>query len=716
MKLETVFQPREGGADIYIASDQKDPSWMVLRWNEADNKLSGYAGSPSGYSLPSVRPVAFQHRKITPESVGMMATWAFMSAFNLKGVDENNTGPASLYDRLGEWESFLSEDERKKDDEIVMSNDEHVTLTEEQSKWLARAGMITRNSNVFICKRKNEFVLGQSISGFQAVAVRDAVRGIFKQIPDRKVGNIEAAKNALKAVKRPSSHAVLWYGTEDPELSRVRGQAAQSFPVLAGMIADNPILSRAVDNQVSLQPLLIERTGLSKAGLKRIGRLNEGLPVGRLFESAADARGEDALGVNRLRRFTVSGEISLDIALKYLSELPPDRVPQDDKSWLAYHDILAGCAIPLENALDIPVKQTLGACKGDWLAFKDQLAKAADFDPKEFDRRCLALTTIDALEAIEDMSKTAVLPVALSSILSVGEEVPEVSSEFFASAYRVAGLVAVGKTKNVGVTLLEMARRYSSRIPSLNELSTIPTDSVENKNARFARYGNESFPKFIEPFTARNGLVIRSLDNFSKMRLESDRLKHCVGRLYLQKAYKANCFILSVQNFDGSESYSTVEIGALYGDTMEEARSKLYIVQHRAFNNAVPSAECTAAVSQLMEDLSNGYTPFNHEEIMAWRECNQDIADLKVTWDGVTEIDWMEEDVRHDVWQEWRYIVGGQYGKSAAPEVIFREKDARDLVAAMNAKAASLLIEKSKKPKPEPKPEPDQDMMEMSGP
>ena len=534
---------------------------------------------------------------------------------------------------------------------------------------------------------------------------------MFEQIPDVKVENIAAAKKSLSAVKRPSSHSVLWYGTKDPDLLRVRSQAAASFPVLAGMIADNPILSRAVDEQISLQPLLIERSGLSKAGLKRIGRLSESLPVGRIFEEGEVARGEDALGVNRLRRFTVSGEISLDIALKHLAELPPDRVPQDNESWLAYHDILAGCAIPIENALDVPIKKTLSACKGDWVNFKAQLAKAADFQPENFDRRSLALSTIDALEAIEDLSKTAVLPVALSSITSVDEAVPEVSSEFFIKATQVAGDICLGKSKNIAVSLLEMARRYSSRIPTLNTHLLVIEN--ENTDARFAKYGSEAFPRFTEPYQAKNGLVIRAFENFKQMSRESARLKHCLGRVYTRKARECGGFFLSVQDMEGKNSYSTIELTGISGDTVEEARSRFEVIQHRAYNNATPSKECSEAFDEFMDQLRKGYLPINFDEIVDWRASNIDAETVAITtWAGVTETDWEDENVRQSLWEEWRYIIGGQYGKAAQPEVIFREKGARDLVAAMNAHAASLLIEKSKKPAPKP----EEDSLEMAGP
>lgn len=414
-------------------------------------------------------------------------------------------------------------------------------------------------------------------------------------------------------------------------------------------------------------------------------------------------------------RFTVSGEISLDVALKHLSELPPDRMPQDDESWLLYHDILAGCAIPLENALGIPVAQTLSACKGDWKAFHGQLAKAADFNPADFDRRAIALCTSDAIEAVEDFSRTAVLPVALTSIEGTGEMVPDVSNEFFAWSARVATTITLGKSKTAAASLLEMARRYASRIPALSEATGYVEDERLGGGQMFAQYDENSFPRLMDTYTASNGLVIRNLTNFEQMRLESKRLGHCVGRMYTSKARNARCHIFSVQSVDGEQSYSTIELNAIKGGVSDQAlRAGLHIVQHRAQNNGVPSQDCLDACAEWFAKIREGALWLNTEEVLAWQEAvnNQTAAQQRqVTWKGVTGMDWQDNDRRQATWEEWRYIIGGQFGKSPSPEVIFREKGARDLVGAMNPKAAAILMERAKQPAPSAEPE-----MEPSGP
>ncbi|MBW3243393.1 PcfJ domain-containing protein [Epibacterium sp. DP7N7-1] len=704
MRLQTEFKPREDGADIFIAGVEDDPNWMLLRWHSETGRLSGYVGNPSQSGLPTVRPVMFEDDLVTPETVGTAAIWTFIASANLRGNIAGAARRQTAADQLDAWENFLAGPEVKKDKPIELAADESVTLTADQAVWLTSNRMMKETSGILTPIRSQNHRVGAPISGFQAISVRKALSEVFKRIPNIVPAQLDTAKSCLSGVQRPSSRAVHWYGSATGEQARDRAQAAASFPVLAGMIADNPILSRAVDNREALQPLLLERTGLSKAALKRIGKLTAGLPVGKLFDNGEEARGEDALGVNRLRRFTVSGEVSLDLALKHLSELPPDRVPQDDESWMRYHDILAACAIPLENALGVPVKQTLAACKGDWKVFHSQLAKAADFEPVQFDRRAIALCTTDAIEAIEDFSRTTVLPVALSTIQGTGEVIPEVSNEFFSWSAQVATSICTGKSKTVAASLLEMARRYSSRIPSLNEATGYETEEGLLTEGRFSQYGADSFPRLMDSYKASNGLIIRNLDTFDLMRTESSRLSHCVGRMYLGKAQKADCHIFSVQNVDGSKSYSTIELSAIRGETAGQASRSFSIIQHRAKSNAPPPSECTEACTEWFSKLKGGELWINFQEVQEWRADNKTKAnpgkELQVTWKGVIGMEWQSEDRRQAAWEEWRYIMGGQFGKSPSPEVIFREKGARDLVQAMNPKAAAILIERAKNPAP----------------
>ncbi|MCE6972055.1 hypothetical protein, partial [Cereibacter sphaeroides] len=565
MKIVTEFRPREGGADIWMRTDTSDPPWMMLRWEEARNKVSGFAGSPSAGSIAKVRPVTFTAREIELNTVGTCAAWCFVQAHGLSIHSPEAPAGRSLNQQVQTWEAFLGATTPRSAGKAQAKagpavQDDTIVLEAAALDWLQRQGRIRKRQAEFLPVRTPLLKVGLPVSGFEAMKIQAAAAKIFPVLAPPAGLDIEAARAALAAVARPSSHAVVWYASATGETARDRRQAAAIAPVLAEMIAENPTIARTVDERLELQPLLLERSGLTKAGLKRLGKVTESLPAARLFEEGAAVRGEDALGVNRQRRFTVSGTVSLDVALRHLAALPPDRVPQENADWLIFHDVLAACAIPIENAFEIPVARTLGAAKGDWKSLHATLARAADFPVDRFDRRAMALTTIDAIEAVEDFARSVILPQCLASIVETGEPVPEVSGEHVHAAFVAATKIMTGDAKNVAATALEAARRYASRIPAL--MAATGFEGGEEIAAahladRWARYGTEAFPLLTGEFTAANGLVVRPLPDFDAMRLESERLGHCVGRMYLGKARQGNCHIYSVQSGDGSISHST---------------------------------------------------------------------------------------------------------------------------------------------------------------
>ena len=709
MRLRSEFMPRDGGADLHLASDGKPRVWMVARWMQAENRITGYVGQLTGGEIANVRPVDFTSPAIQENTVGTLAHWMLISAASLEAREVGIQRRRSAVEQVSIWEDFLGRPpgkaEGRADQPAKAGGGHEIDLATDQVAWLAGQGLVTvREGGVITARRSSDLKSGVLISGFDALKIQNAIAETFGDIPRVSLAHPDQAREALRAVARPSSRAVAWYATGTGDQGRDRLQAARSFPLLAGMIADNPGLARIVEAREPLQPAIMDRTGLGKGALKRLAQISAPLPVGRLFQVGEAVRGEDALGVNRLRRFTVSGEVSLDTILRHLADLPPDRVPQDNASMRIFHDVLAGCAIPLENGLGIPVRSTLSACKGDWVAFHASLAKSADFEPENFDRRAIALTTIDAMEAIEDFSRSAVMPLALSSIASTGEIIPEVSNEFFVAGLGVGSRIFLGEAKNITASLFEMARRYSSRIPSLMAASGYTETVAIHREGRFATYGTDSFPQLAGDFQASNGLVIRQLDTHAKMRRESEQLLHCVGRLYLTKAYKADCHIFSVQSADGSRSLSTIEISATRGDNLDAVLAGYSVIQHRARNNATPSEDSARAADEWFRSLKSGRIPLNWQDILSWKRFLLEGAEVPrtpaVSWTGVLGTDWTNADVRQAVWEEWRYIAGGSFGKSPSPEVIFRDKGARDLVGMMNPKAASILMERARQPRP----------------
>ena len=470
------------------------------------------------------------------------------------------------------------------------------------------------------------------------------------------------------------------------------------MPVLAGLIAESRDLSLAVDARDPIQPLLTERTGLKKASLKRITKLTVSVPAAPLFEAGEAVRGEDALGVNRTRRFSVSGVVSIDKAMRHLSELPPDRTPRDDAEWGAFYDVLTGCAIPISNAFDLSVTDLLEASRGNWVDYKATLARAADFDPDRFDRRTMALTTIDAIEAIEGFSRTALMPQVLSSITGTGQALPVVTGEFLVDGFEASARLVLGNAKNVASHLFEVARRYAGRIPAMMEAEG--RVAVEERDLP-DQYGETAFPILTDTFFAPNGLIVRPLRTFEELKEEGQRMSHCVGG-YTSKARDARCHLFSIRTPDETESLSTLELTGMDGEDPVTAAANFGIVQNRARRNGPPTPEAKAATEEFMKALKGGLLPIRFDEMRDWKRRRAEGAGSgrrvapETTWESVLEHDWQNEDTRAALWQEWRTVMGGRIGKANNPGIVYTERSARDLVASMSPRAAAILLDQER--------------------
>ncbi len=550
------------------------------------------------------------------------------------------------------------------------------------------------------------FGVGARLSGFEAVA-KIGSKGMPAGLVVGDIGNpaIAQAEKALAHVERPSSHAVAWFGVRDPGMAEIRLQAAASAPILAGLMADRPSLATAIDERRPLQPILMEMTGLGKAAIKRIAKLTRPAPAGRVFEEDERVEGEDALGVNRARRARVSGSVPLETALRHLSELPPDRAPRDDESWGKFNDILGAVAIPLHYATSRPVAEMLDASKGDWVRFHESLARAADFEPGDFDRRTMALTAVDGIEAIGHFTRTVVLPQALASIKEAEQPEPMVSGEFVSSGFDAATALVIGKAANPAVLMMGLSRRYASRIPAMMEIEgRSMLAAAEKIDSRFSRYAGNAFPLLTGEFEAANGLVVTPLPDGDALKQESERLRHCVGS-YQSKARRTTCHIYSVRNRSGSESLSTFEFAGVHGENPRSAANGLRLVQHRGRCNAKPPPEGVAACREFVEALRKGLIDINLAEIQDWRlwlrerglDATVDRATPSTTWKSVLELDWEDDGARLSYWREWGEVLGGRVAGARNPGAIYGERRARDLVSAMSPRAAAILLERERR-------------------
>lgn len=713
IKVEKLIKEEETRAAGFLWTKEIDPTWLRFQVDLESGAMKGFHVSRCEGSIPRTTPFLYNFR--SPEEAReyypgiAMAALADIGKETLIRAGEEYE-EISMAGQVGAWQDFMGAfgggSEKVKSESFASSR--YMTYGDD---LVVRSGIMRIGARgALTIPRNSRFKVGARMSGFDSVRIA-RTKGLPSKLKVGAMGNpdIDQAQEALKHVERPSSHAVSWYGTRDPEVAKYRLQAAAAFPVLAGLIADRKSLSSAIDEIRAIQPILIETTGLSKASIKRVGKLTEAAPIGRIFEDGERIEGEDALGVNRARHTQISGSVPTDMALRYLSELAPDRTPNDNESWVKFNDILSAVAIPIYNATSIPVRDILEASKGNWITFHASLAKAADFEPENFDRRTMALTTIDALEAIEHFNRTVVLPQALSSIRDAAQPDPMLSREFVISALDASTNLIVGKTKNAALLMMEVSRRYASRIPAMMEIEGKSLLAFAGRtNERFSAFSETAYPKLTEDYTASNGRVVRSLDDGKKLTEESRRLNHCVGG-YQSRARRTQCHIFSIQNQSGSESSSTFELSAVDGSDQMSAVVNLRKIQHRAHSNRAPSEEDQFAYKEFIGKLKGGEIQINLDEIHAWREWlqasdqDQKMSDIKptTTWKSVLELDWENPDVRKDYWKEWGEVLGGKIAKSNNPGVIYTEKKAQELIGAMSPRTAAIMIDEAKRAREE---------------
>jgi hypothetical protein len=691
----------EGPLSGFVWAGETDPAWIRFRTDPRSGVMSGLHLTPCEGTVPRGTPFRFRFQngeQAMRGSEGVAMLILGQLARDPVRLEGDTTRVASPQAQLAAWESFLG---GGSEPAAAVTAERRLLLPRDVfNRSLSGVSLFRRTGDgELVLNRSAQLRLGAPLSGFDTLtAVRD------RSLPFRTgpVGELDLAqaREALAAVERPSPTAVAWYATARGDLARYRMQAAKAMPILAGLIAESRDLSRAVDACEPIQPILSERTGLPKASVKRITRLTVPVPAAPLFEAGEAVRGEDALGVNRTRRFSVSGVVSIDKALRHLAELAPDRTPQNDREWAAYYDVLTGCAIPIANAFDLSVRELLDASKGNWVEYRATLARAADFDPDRFDRRTMALTTIDAIEAIEGFSRTALMPQVLSSITETGEPVPAVTGEFLIDGFEASAKLILGNAKNVAAHLFEVARRYAGRIPAMMEAEGRLV-AEGDPEGRFDRYGETAFPLLTETFVASNGLLVRPLRNFDELKAEGQRMSHCVGG-YTTKARDARCHLYSIRSPDETESLSTLELTGLDGEDAVTAAANIGIVQNRARRNGAPSAEAKAATDEFMRALKGGEIPIRFEEIRAWKRLRAQgqngarVYRPETTWESVLEHDWRDQRVRNALWAEWRTVMGGRVAKANNPGVVYTERATRDLVASMSPRAAAILLDRER--------------------
>lgn len=675
-----------------------------------------------GEAVPSVRPFKWDEPGLRHQSLGnmirqnagsllqavcMAAAVSGGASFDIQKEQDSAQAPRansaqSKLDLLRAWQRETNaapasplEEDRKEEEKNVL------TISREVSN-LATSLMVLNAQS----RATKQVRLGFERDGFAAlslVSVKDGA-GVPRTFADagltartmpkelssmiQRAAAVDAAsaRKALSAVSFPTSRDVAWYGEGSSPSIGDRLQAAAATPVLAGIIASSGAMAGAVDRRLPLQSLLLERIGLSKGGLKRLSKVSEPLVHGVIFGDGP-VRGQDALGVDRLRMISLRGRFNEEDACRILAKLPPEWTPEDNASWKAFREICAAMVVPLNQVMGADPVELLKASKGKWIEFRDVLARSADIDPAQFDRERIALSTIDVIQVVDELSRHVVLPLILNTVAGTGQPVADALPGDLDLGRNAALQVIVGNSKNQASALYEVARRWASRIPSLDAIVR-PGEADEPAEVERAQ------PLICEPFIASNGRIIRNLNHGDLLVEESARLGHCVGRLYLRKSEIGDCHIFSVQSDTGEKSFSTIEFAPLTGRDLQ-------LIQHRAKSNAVPDEASDQALLEFTNAVRDGQFLLDIEAAMAWRdfkatENRQDSTGTapprpRSSWNGALGVDRENEEAMEALWGEWKNIIGEKWSAGDTSGILFKSAQVRDLVEAFSPAAAGIL-------------------------
>ena len=565
-------------------------------------------------------------------------------------------------------------------------------------KTCSDIGLFVQNGASLEFGGRFEIEFNTGFSALKGIGIYREDSRLFRVANPEKFDAIDesVAGKALQAIRCPSAVAVCYFGTTRHPSHPYRLQAADAYPVLAGHLSEYAELSKTIDQGGKLRDAILETLGLNPGQLKRLARHRAPLEAERIFEFGSIAQGQDALGVNRQRRFTLSGELKIDRTLQIIRNFDTNFLPLDTANWLSLLDIASAAAVPISTLFGTPIEQLLSSSGGNWSRFRGNLAASAGIPAEEFDRQRLALTTIDSIHAIDEFAKTVVLPGLLRKITNSGTPLPVPSARDLTEASSLSYKLLAGSSKNVLGSVFRNGRRWISRIPALMELDD---DEAQLRPEKVEKLEPGcDWPRFMDDFETANGLAVVNLVSKRALREESAQLRHCVGRLYLDKAQKGNCHIFSVRSRDGSTSYSTIELAPPAADHEMLARKNPRVIQHKGFRNARPQKKAIASFEEWKTAIKSGNLKLHLENVRNWRtkmnkrtENARAGSDPTSAWAAIIGPNWNDARRGTAVWNEWRnHILSGTLAKAHDINQILEIPDTRRFLARLSPKTADL--------------------------
>ena len=564
------------------------------------------------------------------------------------------------------------------------THEEHLPISQRIIDFGMQNSLLERVGRHFVLNSNVEISLGELEPAFESVELlRQAYNSYKITLPSKSEDfDLNLALDVLKLVPNPTAQTLWFYGNTKHPSHKYRIQAAQSYPLLAEYLLKIEKAVAAIDFGEKLQPVIAEITGLNKGKLKRITKMvKPSSPSSSLDQQDI---GDLPIEIQRTRRFTLANTLRVETIIKALNEVDTGILPNSYGDWERFLQITSGCALTLEKRLNISLSELLNSSKGNWGKFHHSLAQNAEIPVEGFHLDHITYAAADALEAIDDFTRTIFLPRILFHILEIGKPLPLPTTSDLLRANTASFNLLRGETLNLLGFLFHLGFRWSNRYPQIAQIISPVKEEKKVNQAFEEKRKTKSWPRLACDFEASNDLVVRNLTSEKELKDESDRLDHCVGNLYVNSAKKGRCHIFSVQSADGSMSYSTFEICPPNTTDKIQELQRINICQHKGKNNRVPNKKCKEALTQWMKAVKQESLELNLDEVIEWKhEVNikrdqnkfhrSGLLSPKIAWQRLLGENWDNPDIHSQLWYEWqKYILSGKLAKSSDSEIILK--------------------------------------------
>ncbi|MDE2673801.1 MAG: PcfJ domain-containing protein [Paracoccaceae bacterium] len=608
----------------------------------------------------------------------------------VKIKDETDTAPADLIDDLDlNLNELLG---------IDNSQEEFLPISKQLAEHGLEANILHDVGSDFVIAENIEILMGELDTALESIGIlRECHKSFNITLPKSfdKL-NLKLVSDVLKLVPYPTAQTIWFYGNTDHPNHKYRIQAAQSYPLLAEYLLKIEQAVEAIDSGEPIQPIIAEVTGLNKGKLKRLTKME--IPISD--DGLEDIRYVDnhPIEIQRTRRFALTNTLRIETILKALEKVDTGILPNSFNDWDRFLQITSGCALTLENRLGISLPELLNSSKGNWERFHQSLAQNANIPVEGFHLDHITFAASDALEAIDDFTRTIFLPRILLHIQEIGKPLPQPSTSDLLQASIASFNLLRGETTNLLGYLFNLGYRWSNRYPQLLQIVNPVKEKIPINKDFEEKRRNNAWPKLTNDFVASNDLVVRNLTSMASLKEESDRLDHCVGNLYVNSAKKGRCHIFSVQSPDGTTSFSTFEVRPPNTKDPILELNRVTVCQHKGRKNRVPPKKCTEALSQWVDEIKSGRLELNLEEVIDWKiEVNkrrdQDkfhrsgLLSPKIAWQRLLGENWDKPDIHLQLWHEWQnHLLSGKISKSSGSEILLESPITQNYLATFTPK------------------------------